>query len=256
MLKDKVIIVTGGGAGIGWGIVRACGDAGARVVLAQRSDSGRDKAEALVANGHDVRFARLDVSKPDQIADFWEMIRTEYDRVDGLVNNAGVTIEADFFTFSAADLEMLWATNQRSIFLMSQEAARIMRKQGSGSIVNVSSNHGTASVPGYEAYAGTKGAISAMTRGMALSLGPHGIRVNTLSPGLTHTESVAQVVEDKPGLQEVFSRLHPTRKWATVEEIGDLAVFMLSDKSGAITGTEILADHGLSAQLCKDDDLK
>ena len=84
ILKDKVIVVTGGGAGIGWGITQACVAEGARVILAQRSDSGHDKAEALVAAGHDVRFAKLDVSDPGQIAGFWEMVRTKYGRVDGL----------------------------------------------------------------------------------------------------------------------------------------------------------------------------
>ena len=255
-LNGKVIIVTGGGAGIGWGISQVCAAAGAQVIIGQRSLSGEEKAQTLRERGQLAVFYPLDVSSPDSISSFMDRVEVDFGRLDGLVNNAGVTIEGDFLSFSAEDLNTLWNTNVRSIFLMSQRAAQIMAKTGAGSIVNVSSNHSVASVAGYEMYAGTKGAISAMTRAMCWSVGRLGIRVNTLSPGLTKTESVAEVAKNSPRLEQVFNDMHATGSYASVEQIGNLAAFLLSDAAAAVTGADLLADHGLSAQLARTDDLK
>ncbi|MGA9659952.1 MAG: SDR family oxidoreductase [Asticcacaulis sp.] len=255
-LKGKVIIVTGGGAGIGWGISQVCAAAGAQVIIGQRSLSGEDKAKALRDLGQSAVFYQLDVSSPDSITAFMDSVEKDFGRLDGLVNNAGVTIEGDFMTFKMDDLNTLWNTNVRSIFLLSQRGTEMMARTGGGSIVNVSSNHSVASVAGYEMYAGTKGAISAMTRAMCWSVGRLGVRVNTLSPGLTKTESVAEVAKSSPRLEQVFNDMHATGSYATVEQIGNLAAFLLSDAAAAITGADIVADHGLSAQLCRTDDLK
>lgn len=256
VLQNKIVIVTGGCSGIGWGISQVCARHGATVIAGQRSESGRERIDALVAEGFSASFLRLDVSDPESISDFVAKVIEEHGRIDVLINNAGITIEADFFEFPVDKLDMLWATNQRSIFLMSQAAARHMRSAGKGSIVNVSSNHSHASVPGYEMYAATKGGISAMGRAMAWSLGKHGIRVNTLSPGLTLTESVTEVMESTPGLDKAFRDLHALPEVATVEEVANVAAFLGSDLSSAITGADIIADKGTHAQLCRTDDLK
>jgi len=256
MLKNKIIIVTGGCSGIGWGITKAATAAGATVITCQRSLSGRERIDGLVQDGFKAEFMELDVSKADAIGPFIDEIIKKHGRIDALVNNAGITIDEDFFEFPLEKLDMLWATNQRSVFLLSQAAARHMRKAGKGNILNISSNHSKGSVAGYEMYAGTKGAISAMTRAMAWSLGPHGIRVNTLSPGLTMTEAVQDVAVSKPGLMDAFNDLHATNEVSTVEDIANIAVFMISDLAKALTGEDIVADQGVAAQLCRTDQLK
>lgn len=256
MLQDKVVIVTGGCSGIGWGITQVCAGHGATVIAAQRSESGRERVDSLSEKGQSVFFERLDVSDPDSIDAFVAKVKEQHGKIDALINNAGITIEEDFFDFPLQKLDLLWATNQRSIFLMSQAVARHMRDAGKGSIVNVSSNHSHASVPGYEMYAATKGGISAMGRAMSWSLGPHGIRVNTLSPGLTMTESVADVMESTPGLEKAFLDLQALQEVASVEEVANVAAFLASDVSSAITGADIIADKGTHAQLCRIDDLK
>lgn len=256
MLQNKVVIVTGGCSGIGWGISQVCAQQGAIVIAGQRSESGRERIDGLVASGYSAGFKRLDVSDPGSITSFVSEVVSEHGRVDALINNAGITIEEDFFEFSLEKLDLLWATNQRSIFLMSQAVAKHMRDAGKGSIVNVSSNHSHASVPGYEMYAATKGGISAMGRAMSWSLGPHGIRVNTLSPGLTMTESVKEVMDNTPGLEKAFNDLHALNEVASVEEVGNVAAFLASDLSSAITGADLIADKGTHAQLCRIDDLK
>lgn len=256
MLKDKIVIVTGGCSGIGWGITQAAVSAGATVIACQRSLNGKDRIKQLIDKGHKAEFRQCDVSDNVQTDAFIEGIKKDYGRIDVLINNAGVTIEDDFFEFTLEKLEMLWTTNLRSVFLLSQAAARYMREAGKGNILNISSNHSQGSVPGYEMYAATKGGIAAMTRAMCWSLGPHGIRVNTLSPGLTMTEAVTDVMQNKPGLEKTFSALQATGEVCTTEDIANIAVFLVSDLAKGITGQEIVADQGTSALLCRIDDLK
>lgn len=256
MLKDKIVIVTGGCSGIGWGITQAAVTAGATVIACQRSLSGAERIARLVKIGFNAEFMQVDISQPDEIQEFIQNVIDKYGRIDVLINNAGITIEGDFFDFPLEKLDLLWATNQRSTFLLSQAAAKHMRKARKGNILNISSNHSHASVAGYEMYAATKGAISAMTRAMSWSLGAHGIRVNTLSPGLTLTEAVQDVVTNKPSLDAAFRDLHATKEVSSVEDIANIAVFLVSDLAKAITGEEILADQGVAAQLCRTDQLK
>ncbi|MCX2835817.1 3-oxoacyl-[acyl-carrier protein] reductase [Microbulbifer thermotolerans] len=252
-LEQKVVVVTGAAAGIGWGIARVCAEWGATVVLADINDaSGR--AESLCAQGTESIYLPLDVSDAGAIEPFMEEVAGRFGRIDGLVNNAGVTIEGDFLDFDLGNLERLWQVNQRSVFLMCQAAARLM--EPGSAIVNIASNHAGASVAGYEMYAATKGAIVAMTRAMAWSLGDRGIRVNSLCPGLTKTEAVAKVAEENPSLAKSFNKMHADNQYNTVEEVGYISAFLLSGCSGALTGSNITADHGLSASLCPTDDLK
>ncbi|WP_095012069.1 SDR family oxidoreductase [Tsuneonella mangrovi] len=254
ILAGKTIVLTGGGAGIGWGIAQACCEKGARVFFCQRSDEGEAKAAELRGRGHDAQFMVCDISSPESISAFADAAIERYGAVHGLINNAGVTIEGDFLTFPLADLDRLWSTNVRSIFLLTQALVPAM-PHGSA-VVNVSSNHSVSSVAGYEMYAGTKGAISAMTRAMAWSLGQRGIRANTLSPGLTRTEAVQEVINASPELERGFNAMHADSAFATIGEIGGVAAFLVSDASKAITGADLVADHGMAAQLCRDDELK
>lgn len=253
-LEGKRIMITGAAAGIGLGIARACANAGASLIV---SDINHERlVEASRTLGADrVHAVKLDVGVPEDIRTFFETLGSDTKRIDGVVNNAGITIEADFLEFDADDLERLWATNLRSVFLICQQAARLMQRHSGGAIVNIASNHTGASVPGYEMYAATKGGITAMTRAMCWSLGPHGIRVNVLSPGLTRTESVARIAEQRPELAERFGAMHASGRYASVDEIGEAAAFLLSDAAAAITGAEIVADHGLSALLARSEDL-
>jgi 3-oxoacyl-[acyl-carrier protein] reductase len=253
-LQDKIVVLTGGGAGIGWGIAQECCAQGATVFFGQRSAEGESKAAELEARGGRAAFCQLDVADPQSIAAFAKAARERYGRVDALINNAGVTIEGDFLSFPIDDLDRLWATNVRSIFLLAQAVAPMM--PSGSSILNISSNHSVASVAGYEMYAATKGGISAMTRAMCWSLGQRGIRVNTLSPGLTRTEAVQKVIDGTPDLERGFNAMHADNRFATIDEIGAVAAFLVSDAAAAINGADLVADHGLAVQLCRNDELK
>lgn len=242
-LSGRVIIVTGAGAGIGLGIARQCRAAGAEVV---GFDVNPDGAARLAEIG--AQFAQVDVANVDAFEQAIETVYQNHDRLDGLVNNAGVTIQVPFLEMSRAQMETLWTVNQRSVLVGCQTAARIMTAAGKGAIVNIASNHAHCTNPGFEGYSATKGAIVSMTRAMAWSLGPHKVRVNALCPGMTRTEIVEDAMRD-PANEANFRSWAADNEVNTVEEIGDLAVFLLSDAAAAVNGADIVADRGMSVLL-------
>lgn len=244
LLQDRVVIVTGAGSGIGRGVMRMAIAEGA---LVAGFDIVADAAELIFAEGGTAY--RADVGQPAEFVAAIAQVRADFGRLDGLVNNAGITLNTPFLDAEVAEWDLLWQVNQRSVLTGVQAAARIMVDDKiHGSIVNIASNHARASDQGYEAYAGTKGAIVAMTRAMAWSLGRHGIRVNALCPGLTMTEKVAEAAGD-PARAAAFGGWHATGKVSTVDDIGRAAVYLLSDASMAFSGSDLIADQGMSARL-------
>ncbi len=145
-----------------------------------------------------------------------------------MVNNAGVTVRVPFLELTRDQTEMLWTVTQRSVLVGCQAAGRLMSKADGGSIANIASVHARATNPGHEAYAATKGAITVMTRAMAWSLGPTGIRENAICPALTRTEKVDTAMK-LPANAERFRSRTADRGVTTVDEIGALVVFLLSD---------------------------
>lgn len=240
-LRDRVILLTGGGAGIGRGIALACQAAGATVVIGT--------LEGATQSVPDADVHALDVTDPAAIAAWVAAAQRRHGRIDGLVANAGITLTPRFLDADVATLDRLWEVNQRGVFLCAQAVAQSMQRNGTGgSIVTIASNHARASDAGYEMYAATKAGVVAMTRAMAWSLGPHGIRVNSLSPGLTATEAVAQAASD-PARDATFRSWHASGRYNRVDEVGECAVFLLSDRASALTGTDLLADQGMAARL-------
>ena len=246
-LENRLVVVTGGGAGIGRGIAIACHDAGARVVV------GTLERDVDYPGRDSIDCRHLDVADAPTITTWVDDVVKTHGPIDALVNNAGVTVIEPFLSMSLEKLDTLWSVNQRSVFLMTQAVARTMRdNERGGSIVNIASNHSRTTTPGYEMYAGTKAAIVGMTRAMAWSLGKHGIRVNSLSPGLTRTETIASGPASDPATEAMFRSWHATGRYNSVEEVSKCAVFLLSDASAALTGSDMLADQGMSALLCAD----
>ncbi|MHA3979050.1 SDR family NAD(P)-dependent oxidoreductase [Halovulum sp. GXIMD14794] len=242
-LTGKTVIVTGAGAGIGLGILRQCLAWGANVTGFDICASAGKKIEAEGGC-----FAQVDVGDPDALRDAIAQVAARKGALHGLVSNAGITIQKPFAEMTVEEMDLLWRVNQRAVMVGAQAAAPLVRQSGGGAIVNIASNHARASDQGYEAYAGTKGAITAMTRAMAWSLGPMGIRVNALAPGLTMTENVAKAAEDPVRAAE-FRDWHATGRVNSVDEVGRLAAFLLSDAAIAMTGAELIADQGMSARL-------
>jgi NAD(P)-dependent dehydrogenase (short-subunit alcohol dehydrogenase family) len=242
-LNGKHIIVTGAAAGIGFGIARACVAAGAQVTGFDKSADGATRMAAIGAT-----FLQVDVTDLDAFEGAIAAAHSHAGRLDGMVNNAGVTIKVPFLQMTRDQMETLWTVNQRSVLVGCQAAGRIMVNAGGGAIVNIASVHARATNPGHEAYAATKAAITAMTRAMAWSLGPMGVRVNAISPAMTRTEIVDDAMQN-PVLADRFRSWTADNAVTTVDEIGALAVFLLSDAGAALNGSDVLADRGMSALL-------
>lgn len=246
-LAGRHVVVTGAGAGIGLGIARRCTDAGASVTGLDRDPTGAARLGAFGAG-----FVHVDVSDADALEDAIKRSHARAGRLDGLVNNAGVVIKVPFLDMTREQMETLWTVNHRAVLVGCQAAGRLMVDAGGGAIVNIASNHARCTNPGHEGYAGTKGAIVAMTRAMAWSFGPHRVRVNALCPGMTRTEIVEDAMRD-PANAANFRSWAADDEVSTVDEMGDVAVFLLSEAAAALTGAEIIADRGMSALLGVND---
>lgn len=249
LLANQVVLVTGGSSGCGWGFTKECLAAGASVIIADITEPSTAKLESLGKLQEHVFYIRTDVTKPESIEHTVQFAIKNFGSIDGLINNAGLTETGDFFEFMVDDMNKLFEVNLRSVMLVSQAVARVMKDKQKGAIVNISSNHALASTAHYEMYAATKGGICAMTRAMSWSLGKHGIRVNSLCPGLTRTEPIHQMTVDNPDLEKEFNAIHATQQFNSVEQLGQVGVFLLSDMAASITGSDIIADQGLLASL-------
>lgn len=245
-LSGRIVIVTGGGAGIGLGVVKAVTAAGARAVVAEKNSA---LAQRVAELDLDTDFIETDVGNPESISRLFQTVSDRYGRLDGLVNNAGLTVTGDFLDFPLESIELLWSVNLRGSLLCAQQAGRLMRAGRSGVIVNIASNHAFATAPGFEMYAATKGGLAAMTRGMAWSLGRYNIRVNAVCPGLTHTEVNDAEVKANPDLAGIYAGWHATGRYNQPVDVGEIVAFLLSDASVAITGANVVADNGMSSLL-------
>lgn len=252
-LSGQVIIVTGAGAGIGLATARRLIAEGARVVLAslESEEALRPVLDSLTG---DAQYVQTDVRLEADVQRLIDRAVTLHGRIDGLVNNAGVTVQRDFLEVSVADFDDLIATNLRSVFLCSQRAARVMQGHG-GVIVNIASNHAARTLPRFDIYAATKGGIVSLTRAMAWSLGPLGIRVLTVSPGLTIVERLQNWLDHDPqGLQheQHYREAHASGHSNTPDDVAGVIAFALSSAARGMTGSELLVDNGMSALLFRD----
>ena len=191
-LADRVMLVTGGGAGIGRGVVEACRAAGAQVhVGTLERDAAFDDPE--------VSCAWLDVADPSGIERWVDLARERYGRIDGLVANAGITVQGPFLDAGPDDLDRLWRINQRGVYLCAQAVARRMvADRRPGAIVAIASNHARASDAGYEMYAATKAAMISTAKALAGKYGRDGVLVNSPSNRSKQDDSIAVVSGKMP----------------------------------------------------------
>ncbi|MFF5487702.1 SDR family NAD(P)-dependent oxidoreductase [Streptomyces virginiae] len=237
-LDDKVVVITGAGRGQGATEARLCAAAGARVVVTDvREHEGRAVAAELGDRG---LYVRHDVADPESWATVVkETVRT-FGTVSALVNNAALWRTAHVEQQRLEDFEALLRVNLLGPFLGIQAVAPVLRAAGGGSIVNISSTAGLVGIPGHAAYGSTKFALRGLTRSAALDLARDRIRVNSVHPGAIDTPMVAGAVAGRD-----WSHV-PLGRMGRPEEVGELVLFLCSDASSYVTGSEFTVDGGMT----------
>ena len=242
-MSGRTGVVTGAARGIGRAIAGGLSGAGAKVLLVDRDGAVEQTAREL---GSEAYVADLAEDGTPEAA--FERAAGLAGRLDFLVNAAGVQARGPTVDLKDGDWERLYAVNLRAVFRMCRTAARRLIAQGDGgSILNVSSLSGTVGVPGIVPYGATKGGVVQLTKGLAVELAPHGIRVNAIAPGYVETAMTAELHQDEGLRAEVISRI-PLGRFAAPEEMAPAAVFLLSGLAGYITGEVLHVDGGYVAR--------
>jgi len=243
-LQNKVAIVTGGTQGIGLACAQRLLAEGARVMLADIKPEGQAAAEALGANA---RFFRADVSMKAEVDALVAATLAEFGAIDILINNAGVTHAAGFLELEEEDFDRVLRINLKSMFLCGQAVARVMVKQQSGAIINMSSVNSELAIPNQVPYVVSKGGVNQLTKVMSLNLAPHGIRVNGIGPGTILTELAKQAVLGSPEARHTILSRTPLGRCGEPEEVASIAAFLASDDASYMTGQTLFVDGGRMA---------
>jgi len=242
-LSDRTAVVTGASRGIGAATARALDRAGARVALVARSRVDLE----VVARGleHDPIVVVGDLRHEQTPIDVGTQVLEELGRVDILVNNAAAAARLDTVDTEAEVIDEMLAVNIRAPLLLIATVIPSMIEHGSGSIINLSSVSALVGTPRRAAYAASKGGLDAATRSLAMELGPSGIRVNSVAPGVVDTALWAKN-RGIPGVIEKIEEQTPLGRWAIPEDIADVIVFLASDAARFVTGETITADGGMA----------
>ncbi|MGE0489434.1 MAG: 3-hydroxybutyrate dehydrogenase [Vulcanimicrobiota bacterium] len=260
MLKGKTALVTGSTSGIGLGIARALAGAGANLMLHGLGDpaANHELADKL-ADEFAIRTALsdADVTNPAAIAQLVEECRAQLGPVEVLVNNAGIQHVAPVEEFPVAKWDQILAINLSAAFHTIRLTVPAMKQAGWGRIINLASAHSLVASPFKTAYVAAKHGLLGLTKTVALELAQHGITVNAICPGYVLTPLVEKQIPDTAkarGISEeevqrdVLLAAQPTKQFVTVEQIGELAVFLCGSGAAQMTGTALSMDGGWTAQ--------
>ncbi|MFC9835355.1 3-oxoacyl-ACP reductase FabG [Rhodococcus sp. NPDC127530] len=245
LLDKQVAIVTGGGQGIGLAIAEALTAHGARVLVADiDGDKARDAVAPLVAAGADIAAHQCDVTSEAEQTGLVQACLDRFGRVDVLVNNAGVTRDGYISKLTESDFDLVLDVSLKGAWLGTRAVAPLMRSQGSGSIVNVSSLSGKIGNPGQTNYSAAKAGLIGLTKASAKELGPAGVRANAIQPGLVRT---AMTLAMKPEIFAAKEAEVPLGRAGLPEEVAGAVIFLASPLASYVNGAvlEVTGGRGI-----------
>ncbi len=246
-LRDKIILITGASKGIGRALALGVAREGADVVVNYNTDEAGARAVAreIESLGRKSEIIRANIGVVAEIRSLFARVDDRFGRLDVLINNAGITGWTSLFEVTEEKWDEVLETNLRGTFFCALEAAKMMRAQGGGSIINVSTNCAELGVKNLVAYAASKGGIHALTKQLAIELASFNIRVNTFAPGPIKIE---RNLRDDPNFESAWGGVVPLGRVGEPEEMVGPAVFLASGESSYMTGQTFFVDGGWTVQ--------
>ena len=246
-LSGKVAIISGGARGQGAEEARLFASEGAKVIIGDILDSEGIQVESeIVERGGQAKFVRLDVSIEDDWSKAVQLAISEYGKLDILVNNAGILLMKGVEDTSSEEWDYLHNINSKGVFLGSKAVISAMRESGGGSIVNISSIAGLIGSR-FSAYGASKGLVRTLTKSIAVNHGHENIRCNSVHPGIIDTDMVAEIIGSKEGRDLQLNRT-PLNVIANSRDVAFGVLYLASDESRYVTGSELVIDGGITAQ--------
>jgi NAD(P)-dependent dehydrogenase (short-subunit alcohol dehydrogenase family) len=248
-LERRVALVTGAGSGIGRAIVRLFAAEGAHVYVTDvNGPAAETVAGEIVQSGASAQAIAADVSRGQDVTAMFRAVEKAHGKLDVLVNNAGLNVRADFRHLSDADWVKIRDVNLDGVVRVARDGFALLQASGRGSLVNVASIMAHRGLRQLTAYSATKGAITALTRGLAVEYAPYNIRVNAICPGFVETALTERALKN-PGIAKALLESTPLRRFGQAEEIAKAALFLAGDDASYVTGAELAVDGGMSAGL-------
>ena len=248
-LDGKVALITGGAKGQGREEAKLFAKEGAKVVLGDILDNlGQEAAKDIQDTGGEATYVHLDVTNETDWKSSIEIVLQKYGRLDILVNNAGILIRKGIEDTTSEDWTRIMDINVKGAFLGIRSAIPVMRQSGGGSIINISSTAGLVASPsGSASYTATKGAVRLLTKSTAIQYAHENIRCNSVHPGPIDTDMIQDSITDPSKLTERMESL-PMGRFGTAEEVAFGVLYLASDESSFVTGSELVIDGGHTAQ--------
>jgi NAD(P)-dependent dehydrogenase (short-subunit alcohol dehydrogenase family) len=248
-LEDKIALITGGGAGIGRAIAETFAREGAVAIVADRDgNAAKEVADAIVKSNRAASAHAIDVTNTDEVKALMADIAKSHGRLDVLVNNAGVGERSDFRHISDEAWDRVWKTNLDGTVRCAREAFDLLKASANASVINLSSVMATKHTRQMAVYSATKGAVSALTRSLAVEYAPYGIRVNALVPGYVETALIGRYISN-PMIAKALLTQTPLKRFGSPQDIANAALFLASDEAAYITGASLNVDGGMGVTL-------
>lgn len=244
-LKNKVAIITGARRGIGFGIAQELSKEGANVVVSDINLKECEKACEKLSKKYNIKTlaVKCDVSKKEDVDNLISQTLKKFKRLDILVNNAGVVVQKDFLQTTEKDWDFTININLKGIFLCSNAAAKVMKKQRYGKIVSIASIAGLVGFGNISAYSASKGGIVSLTKELALDLAKYNINVNAIAPGIIKTNMTKDMLNDKKTKAGLLAQI-PLGRVGFPSDIGKGVVYLGSDDANFVTGHTLIIDGG------------